>query len=346
MPTLPPLPLDAADRTELVRLSWAGELACVRRRALMLLDLNEGKRRKDVATKYSLNRDTVADTEKAWLARGYLALYPRHGGGVERKISVAACEAIADWATADALNSSQIRARLAETFAIDASAKLVVTALKQMGFVWKRTRCWLKKKRDPIDFEQAAILVSALLDQAENGEISMAYVDEAGFSTIQPNRSCWTQEGEVHAINAIRGPRLNVSGALLSDGSLVTTEKWGTNKAEDHLAFLTKLVNHVKPTMEKPLYAVIDNASIHKAKAIQDGIKALEEKGLRLYFLPPYSPELNRIEMLWRHIKYVWMKFRCWTQLTLKAEVHRILAGFGLEFKLAFRAVAASAEKR
>jgi transposase len=174
----------------------------------------------------------------------------------------------------------------------------------------------------------------------------MAYVDESGLSTIQPNRSCWTQEGEVHAIDATRGPRLNVSGALLSDGSLFTTEKWGTTKAVDFLAFLTKLVDHVKPTMEKPLYAVIDNASIHTAKPIQAGIKALEEKGLRLYYLPPYSPELNRIEMLWRHIKYIWMKFRCWTKSTLKAELHRILAGFGLEFKLAFRAAAASAEKR
>jgi transposase len=113
----------------------------------MLLDLNAGMRRKDIATKYSINRDTVADTEKAWLERGYLSLYPRHGGGMERKITLEACEAIADWANADALNSSQIRARLAEKFAIDASAKLVVAALKQMGFVWKRTRCWLKKTR-------------------------------------------------------------------------------------------------------------------------------------------------------------------------------------------------------
>lgn len=172
----------------------------------------------------------------------------------------------------------------------------------------------------------------------------MSYLDEAGHSTIQPNRACWTKEGEVHAVDASRGPRLNVMGALISDGTLLTTEKWGTNKADDFLEFLTKLVDRVKPTMEKPLYAIVDNASIHKAKAIQEGIKALEEKGLRLYFLPPYSPELNRIEILWRHIKHVWMKFQSWTKATLEAEVRRILAGFGLEFKLAFRA--ARAEKR
>ena len=117
-------------------------------------------------------------------------------------------------------------------------------------------------------------MLNALLDQAENGDITMAYIDEAGHSTIQPNRTCWTKEGDVHAIDAQRGPRLNVMGALLSDGSLFTTEKWGTTKADDFLAFLEKLVARVKPTMEKPLYAIVDNASIHKAKTIQEGIAA------------------------------------------------------------------------
>jgi transposase len=145
MPALPLLQLDVADRAELIRLSWNGELACTRRRALILIDLNEGMLRKDIALKYSINRDTVADTEKAWLERGYLSLYPVHGGGVERKIMLEACAAIENWASTEALNSSQIRARLAEEFSIDASQKIIVRALKQMGFVWKRTRCWLKK---------------------------------------------------------------------------------------------------------------------------------------------------------------------------------------------------------
>jgi transposase len=146
MAALPPLQLDVFSRTELIRLSWNGELGYTRRRALVLLDLNAGMLRKDIALKYAINRDTVADMEKGWLEREYLSLYPLHGGGVERKITLDACAAMENWANAEALNSSQIRARLAEQFSIDASQKLIVTALKQMGFVWKRTRCWLKKR--------------------------------------------------------------------------------------------------------------------------------------------------------------------------------------------------------
>ena len=54
----------------------------------------------------------------------------------------------------------------------------------------------------------------------------------------------------------------------------------------------------------KPLVGTLDNASVHKAKEIEPLLKVLQGKGLKLYFLPPYSPELNRIEKLWHKTKY------------------------------------------
>ena len=53
----------------------------------------------------------------------------------------------------------------------------------------------------------------------------------------------------------------------------------------------------------KPLVGTLDNASVHKAKEIEPLLKVLQGKGLKLYFLPPYSPELNRIEKLWHKMK-------------------------------------------
>src|SRR5690242_7682951 len=35
-----------------------------------------------------------------------------------------------------------------------------------------------------------------------------------------------------------------------------------------------------------------------------------EQQGLYLYYLPAYSPELNRIEILWKQAKYFWRRFR------------------------------------
>ena len=65
------------------------------------------------------------------------------------------------------------------------------------------------------------------------------------------------------------------------------------------VGFLGLLVEHVG----KPLVVILDNASVHKAKEIEPLLKVLQGKGLKLYFLPPYSPELNRIEKLWHKMK-------------------------------------------
>jgi transposase len=135
-----------------------------------------------------------------------------------------------------------------------------------------------------------------LIQQANTGEIELAYVDEAGFSAQPPNRSAWTKSGETHAVTAKRGQRLNVIGALLSSGALMLAKLWKSANGLWFFGFLMVLIERIK----KPLVVILDNASIHTAKKLKPYWDLLEEKGMRFYFSPPYSPELNRIEMLWR----------------------------------------------
>ncbi|RZF23460.1 hypothetical protein EVC45_44425 [Paraburkholderia sp. UYCP14C] len=39
-----------------------------------------------------------------------------------------------------------------------------------------------------------------------------------------------------------------------------------------------------------------------------------------LFYLPPYSPELNLIEIVWKHAKYHWRRFVNWTKETIDTE--------------------------
>ena len=149
-----------------------------------------------------------------------------------------------------------------------------------------------KKKRDPERFEQAQHDIAELIKQAEAGAIELAYIDEAGFAPQPPNRSAWTRSGEVHAVTVKRGQRLNVIGALLSSGSLMLAKLWQSVNGLWFFGFLMALIEHVA----KPLVVILDNASIHTAKKLKPYWDLLEEKGLRFYFLPPYSPELNALK--------------------------------------------------
>ncbi len=171
-----------------------------------------------------------------------------------------------------------------------------------------------------------------MLAAVERGEIDKTYCDEVGFTQAHPNRSAWTPVGECHASTAQRGKRLNVVGALLSSGVLFAAKLWQTMTAMLFAGFLGLLMAYVG----KPLVVILDNASVHKAKEIEPLLKVLAGKGLKLYFLPPYSPELNRIEKLWHKMKYEWMAFKSRDAQTLEADVDEVVAGFGKKYKLDF----------
>ncbi len=58
--------------------------------------------------------------------------------------------------------------------------------------------------------------------------------------------------------------------------------------------------NELLKKLSKGSTIVMDNASFHRKEALREMI---ERKGLRLIFLPPYSPELNPIEKYWAALK-------------------------------------------
>ena len=56
------------------------------------------------------------------------------------------------------------------------------------------------------------------------------------------------------------------------------------------------------PTLRQGDIVIMDNLGSHKSKSVRDAIKAA---GARLFFLPPYSPDLNPIEQTFAKIKHL-----------------------------------------
>src|SRR5438445_454536 len=53
-------------------------------------------------------------------------------------------------------------------------------------------------------------------------------------------------------------------------------------------------------TITQKTVVVMDNASIHRSEEFADRIPYWKKQGLIIKYLPPYSPELNLIEILWQ----------------------------------------------
>lgn len=149
---------------------------------------------------------------------------------------------------------------------------------------------------------------------------------------MHPNRSAWTPRGEQHLIDAPRGKRLNVMAALLSSGKVEYAHYWCSSTAELFLGFVADLAQKVS----KPLVIVLDNASIHRAGAIQGALEMLKQQGVKFEFLSPYSPELNRIEVMWRLMKHRWLAAKRRTEEELVRAVEHVFEHFGSRFRMEF----------
>ena len=189
-----------------------------------------------------------------------------------------------------------------------------------------------QKKRCEIAFERARQEIGALCERAKNGEIILAYLDEAGFSCIHPNRSAWTKIGEQHLIPAIRGKRVNVLASLMSTGQLEDFIFSGSMNSKLFIDF----VKSVSDKYEKHVVFILDNAKIHKSKEVLDFLEESKEKNFSLYYLPTYSPELNRIEKFWHTVKHRWMDVRCRKTSEVEDTLCDIFENFGCKFKFDF----------
>jgi len=99
--------------------------------------------------------------------------------------------------------------------------------------------------------------------------------------------------------------RTNAIGALL-EGNLLTVSLFDCNV--DTIVFSTWLKQDLLPKLPLGSVLVMDNASFHKNKSMQEEIKKM---GHFLEYLPPYSPDLNPIEHKWAQAKSRRRKLQC-----------------------------------
>lgn len=103
---------------------------------------------------------------------------------------------------------------------------------------------------------------------------------------------------------------------------------------ETFVAFMEDLIPKIaKP---EPTFIILDNARIHHNLDEQITARWLIQFNTVLCYLPPYSPELNMIEILWKQAKYFWRKFETWTKESFKEKISDMLDGFGSKFQISF----------
>jgi putative transposase len=97
-----------------------------------------------------------------------------------------------------------------------------------------------------------------------------------------------------------------------------------TLTSDDLVAYLKAL-----PAAVVPRVVVLDNASLHVSKVVKAARPGLAKAGVYLYYLPPYSPELNRIEAVFKQVKHHEIPTRSYaTRADLRVAVEQGFAAY------------------
>ncbi len=181
---------------------------------------------------------------------------------------------------------------------------------------------------------KAATLVK-LQQAAHDGACQLFYFDQSGFSASPPVQRGWSPIGKPHQVFPQPHCKRSVLGALNFGAQLLTYHASKTTiKRPDVVQFLDQIAHQSIPDLLTVV--VLDNASIHHNIDQETIDRWFLEHRMVLFYLPPYSPELNLIEILWKHAKYHWRQFVTWTKDTIDTEIEKLLGKFGSEFQINF----------
>jgi transposase len=195
--------------------------------------------------------------------------------------------------------------------------------LHRLGFVLKRP----KKRLLKADADARAAFVDTYIDllaEAAATGAKLFFVDEAHFRADADLRGKWVLQGEPALVDST-SPRWGekasyYSAVCLETGEVETMELESTSTAGTSAAFLAQLRAH----HPQPLIVIWDNGPAHRGEAIRDYL-ATPDVRLHLVNLPPYSPDFNPDEAIWKWARAEVTANSC---LGTKAKVETEMAGF------------------
>jgi transposase len=126
------------------------------------------------------------------------------------------------------------------------------------------------------------------------------FADEAGVRTDFHSGTTWAPVGETPVVTAT-GERKSIMmiSAVSPRGELRFRIHEGSFRAVHFIEFCKQLIRDV----ENRIFLIVDGSSVHTARETREFVESTQGK-LRLFFLPPYSPELNPDEWVWKNVKH------------------------------------------
>jgi len=176
--------------------------------------------------------------------------------------------------------------------------------------------------------------LSILQHQAKKGEIDLCYFDATGLN-LNPNVPYgWQKIGTTQKLPAQRTRGITILGLI----------NYAKNEFEGNIYegaansdCVIQVLDEYSLSLKQKTIVVLDNASIHRSNKVMACIEKWKKRGLFLQFIPAYSPELNLIEIVWKHLKHYWLKPEHYSSMKhLTNSAINILRSYGKDYTISF----------
>lgn len=136
--------------------------------------------------------------------------------------------------------------------------------------------------------------------QAQRERAVIYFADEAGVRSDSHSGRTWAPKGQTPVVESTGARhRLNLISAVNARGEMRFMVISGKFNGPRFCEFLGRLVHNAR----RRVFLIVDEHPAHKSKLVRDYLESLQGK-LRVFFLPPYAPELNPGELVWREVKH------------------------------------------
>jgi transposase len=305
----------------------------VRARAHCIILSYKGKQISELMEIFGVSRNTIYNWFNHWEKGSLAGLYNEKGRGRKPLFNPQEKDRIKQWVKETPKKLSRVQEKIKQEWEKEVSKDTIKRIVKILKMTWHRLRRRVGGQPDPEEYKQKKQILDSLKQQAIRGEIDLRYVDESGFCLIPYIPYAWQDKGKYETVRSQKSKRLNVLGFLNQNNELDSYIFECSINSEVVVACVDNFCSRIK----RKTVLVMDQASIHLTNLLKDKQEEWKEKGLTIFFLPTYSPQLNLIEILWKKIKYEWLDpsaYDSWKNLVQAIE--NILKQFGENYTINF----------
>jgi len=155
-------------------------------------------------------------------------------------------------------------------------------------------------------YKQKAKKLKRYQKQAKNGEILLYYQDEIDLNLLPGIMRCWTVQGVQRKVPTPGANQKQYGFGAVNYVSGQTLHRIEERKnSAGFCAFIEQFMQTVTRAPDyqgEKIVLVVDNFIIHHSRKTQEFLEKYADQ-LLLFMLPTYSPWLNLIELLWKHLR-------------------------------------------